>query len=76
MSNIAEGFERSHIQEKIQFYNIARGSTGEVRSLLYVISDNFAEVAPTVEELRADVNTVGRLVTGLSDSTVRRREGR
>ena len=43
MSNIAEGFERTHLQEKIQFYNIARGSAGEVRSLLYVISDNFPE---------------------------------
>jgi four helix bundle protein len=34
MSNVAEGFERTHLPEKIQFYNIARGSTGEVRSLL------------------------------------------
>ena len=34
MSNVAEGFERTHLSEKIQFYNIARGSTGEVRSLL------------------------------------------
>ena len=42
MSNIAEGFERTHLQEKIQFYNVARGSAGEVRSLLYVVSDNFA----------------------------------
>ena len=31
MSNVAEGFERTHLPEKIQFYNIARGSTGEVR---------------------------------------------
>jgi hypothetical protein len=28
MSNVAEGFERTHLPEKIQFYNIARGSTG------------------------------------------------
>jgi four helix bundle protein len=42
MSNVAEGFERTHLPEKIQFYNVARGSTGEVRSLLYVISDNCA----------------------------------
>jgi four helix bundle protein len=41
MSNIAEGFERTHISEKVQFYNVARGSTGEVRSLLYVVEDNF-----------------------------------
>jgi four helix bundle protein len=29
MSNVAEGFERTHLPEKIQFYNIARGSTGK-----------------------------------------------
>lgn len=34
MSNIAEGFERQHIQEKLQFYNVARGSNAEVRSIL------------------------------------------
>jgi four helix bundle protein len=44
MSNVAEGFERTHLPEKIQFYNIARGSTGEVRSLLYVISDNYPTI--------------------------------
>jgi four helix bundle protein len=42
MSNIAEGFERTHIAEKLQFYNIARGSSAEVRSLLCVIEDNFS----------------------------------
>ena len=49
MSNIAEGFERTHLQEKIQFYKVARGSAGEVRSLLYVVSDNFAETASQAE---------------------------
>jgi four helix bundle protein len=52
MSNIAEGFERTHLPEKIQFHNIARGSTGEVRSLLYVISDNYPRSAPEAERLR------------------------
>src|SRR5258707_11735834 len=45
MSNIAEGFERQHLQEKLQFYNVARGSNGEVRSLLYVIEDNYPSLA-------------------------------
>jgi four helix bundle protein len=31
MSNIAEGFERTHNQEKLQAYNVARASCGEVR---------------------------------------------
>ena len=41
MSNIAEGFERMHLQEKIQFYNVAGASGGEVRSLLYVVEDSY-----------------------------------
>ena len=73
MSNIAEGFERTHLQEKIQFYNVARGSAGEVRSLLYVISDNFTDATAESERLRDEVTRVGKLVTGLLNSTVRRR---
>jgi len=69
-SQAKEGFERTHLQEKIQFYNVARGSAGEVRSLLYVISDNFVEAA---ERLRQETTTVGKLVTGLLNSTIRRR---
>ena len=39
MSNIAEGSERGGIREYAQFLFIARGSLGEVRSLLYVGHD-------------------------------------
>ena len=39
MSNIAEGFERDSDKEFIRFLFIARGSVGEVRSLLYVALD-------------------------------------
>ena len=35
-TNIAEGFERSSRKEYIQYLNIAKGSAGEVRSLLRV----------------------------------------
>jgi hypothetical protein len=72
-SQAKEGFERTHIQEQIQFYNVARGSAGEVRSLLYVVSDNFAEASAEAERLRDEVTRVGKLVTGLLNSTVRRR---
>jgi four helix bundle protein len=76
MSNVAEGFERTHLPEKIQFYNIARGSTGEVRSLLYVISDNYPQSAPVAERLRSTAISVGKLVSGLLRSTEGRRKGR
>ena len=69
MSNIAEGFERSHLQEKLQFYNIARGSTAEVRSLFYVIEDNFPKSASAAALLRQQIVSVGKLVSGLIRST-------
>ena len=44
MNNVAEGFERQGKQEKWHFYNTAKGSAGEVKSICYVILDN--QLAP------------------------------
>ncbi len=35
-SNLAEGFKRSHNKEKLQFYNIAYGSTSELESQIEI----------------------------------------
>lgn len=69
MTNIAEGFERLHPAEKVQFYNIARASCGEVRSLSYVMLD--AEYIPPQEHqhLLSLVSQTGRLISGLLRST-------
>ena len=72
MSNLAEGFERTGVAEKVQFYNIARASCGEVRSLLYVIEGNFAGTEERVAQLRDLTGDVGRLASGLIGSTQRR----
>ena len=72
MTNIAEGFERVGYQEKLNFYNIARASAGETRSLLYVIEDNYLEQAAECAELRNDDARVGRKVTGLISSYKKR----
>ncbi len=73
MSNIAEGFERHHVSEKLQFYNVARASVAEVRSLSYVIEDNFPEVAEDALRLRSDTERLGQLISGLIRSTEARR---
>ena len=73
MSNIAEGFERLHVPEKLQVYNVARGSSAEVRSLLYVVEDNYPGAASEAVRLRDHVAGVGKLLTGLIQSTESRR---
>lgn len=69
MSNVAEGFERRHIQEKLQFYNIAHSSIAEVRSLTYVIEDNYDALINQATAIREKVMVCGRLLTGLIQST-------
>jgi four helix bundle protein len=51
-NNIAEGFERGSTAELLAFLYIARGSAGEVRSMLRFTLGllNFAEVAPGLPE--------------------------
>jgi four helix bundle protein len=73
MSKIAEGFERLHVAEKVQFYNTARGSCAEVRSLLYVIEDNYPAHSKQSTLLRDDAVQTGKLLSGLVQSTERRR---
>ena len=72
MSNVAEGFERIHIAEKIQFYNTARSSCGEVRSLLFVIADNYPECSSLAFDIMPFTESVGKLISGLLSSTQRR----
>ena len=69
MSNLAEGFERRHIQEKLQFYNVAHASTAEVRSLTYVVEDNYPKLAGQAVTLRKLAMGTGQLVGGLIRST-------
>ena len=69
MTNIAEGFERVHSAEKMQFYNISRASCGEVRSLSYVMLDTGYISESEHKTLLEFVAQTGRLVSGLIRST-------
>jgi len=72
MTNVAEGFERTGAAEKMHFYNIARASAGEVRSLLYVVEDNFPHLLTPTIQLRHSTIGTGKMISGLIASTQRR----
>lgn len=68
MNNVAEGWESFHVAEKIQFYNIARRSAGEVRSMSYVLLDNQFVSLPEHQALRDRCVRSGQLISGLMRS--------
>ena len=59
-TNIAEGFERASRKEYLSFLNYAKGSTGEVRSLLNVAFDLGYLEASEHEALRQAVMELSR----------------
>ena len=69
-NNIAEGFERSTTNELQAFIAIARGSSGEVRSMMAVVHDR-PRLKPIVRQLlriRALAESCARQLTGWSGS--------
>lgn len=60
-NNIAEGFERGSTAELLQFLYIARGSAGEVRSMLI-----FFERRPYVAHLKSEISNLKSLAEGIS----------
>ncbi len=65
MSNIAEGFERGTTADFIHFLYIAKGSVGELRAQLHLVSDQRMASADHCEQCRLLAVETGRLVSGL-----------
>jgi four helix bundle protein len=58
MLNIAEGFERGSNKEFANFLNIAKGSAGEVRSILYILKENDYIKSAEFEDLYVKIETI------------------
>lgn len=74
MSNLAEGYERTHKAEKIQFYKIAKASAAEVRSLSYVLKDRKMGPEDQIEKAGNLAHQVGALIKGLIRSFESRKD--
>ena len=64
-SNIAEGFERDSHRDCARFLSIAKGSSGEVRSQLYIAQDIGYLSADQVKAWVSDCTSISRMLSAL-----------
>jgi four helix bundle protein len=64
ISNIAEGFSRQTDKEFVQFLHIAKGSTSEVQSQLYIALDLCYVNQEKFDNLYNRADEVARLISG------------
>ena len=68
-NNVAEGFERGTAQELLTFLYIARGSAGEVRSMLCLLErlDHFAHLKSAISTLKSLAESGSRRLRAWAD---------
>jgi len=71
-NNIAEGFERGTTPELLSFLYIARGSAGEVRSMMYVLERlsgyDSDDLKSQISNLKSSAESIGRQLRAWADS--------
>lgn len=64
-ANVAEGFARYHLKDKVRFYHQARGSVAEVQNFLLLAKDLGYIGSDQCRMLGEQANEVGKLINGL-----------
>lgn len=64
-NNIAEGFERRSQKEFVQYLFIAKGSCGEVRSMLYILLEVRAIQQEQFNDLMENVLSISKMLMSL-----------
>ena len=68
MNNIAEGFERRTKKDFAHFLDVAKGSAGEVRSMLYLAEDRRYIISKESAPLRAEYKDLSKSIGALAAS--------
>jgi four helix bundle protein len=71
-SNVAEGSERGSTKEFAHFLNIAKGSSGELRTQLYIARKLDFIAKPTFEALLQESKELSAMLEGLRRSMLAR----
>jgi four helix bundle protein len=66
MNNIAEGFERKTDADFAHFLDVAKGSAGEVRSMLYLAEDRRFVRPDDASRLRSDAAALSKGIAQLA----------
>jgi four helix bundle protein len=66
MNNIAEGFERKSDPDFARFLDIAKGSNGEIRSMLYLAEDRGYLSTAVAEQMRNFSEDISRGIESLA----------
>ncbi len=64
MSNIAEGYERQTKKEFIQFLYISKGSSGELRSQMYIALDLNYITQNEFNTINSQIDTISKSLSG------------
>lgn len=67
-NNIAEGFERGTTRELLAFIYIARGSAGEVRSMLCILERKFPNLKSEILNLKSTAESCSRQLRAWAES--------
>lgn len=66
MNNISEGFERRTKKDFAHFLDLAKGSAGEVRSMLYLAEDRGYVAAAAAGQLRSNCKRLSSSIGALA----------
>ena len=69
-NNVAEGFERGTTKELISFLYIARGSAGEVRSMLLLMErlPRFGDLKSEISDVKSQSESISRQLRALAQT--------